>query len=248
MRKHLNIKPNRYVRACPGLFAAVVLILAVGCDRPEPVTYKIPNEDRQSSEGSTAQPGPPRADGEAAGSGTPAATNREVAAAPTTPTAPVDPATGNNMRVLPGMQEAADAAGAIRYSAPEGWQEYPASGIRKANFRIAGETGSAELAVTVFPGDVGGTLANVNRWRGQIGLDPIDAAGLDATAESYPISDHAGTLVRLEGPEASILGALLPFHGFTWFFKLQGDVGVVAEQDASMRRFLDSVRIEDDNH
>ena len=38
---------------------------------------------------------------------------------------------------------------------------------------------SVDLIVTKFPGDVGGVLANVNRWRKQIGLQPIGDDELD---------------------------------------------------------------------
>ena len=41
----------------------------------------------------------------------------------------------------------------------------------------------AEIAVTVFPGNVGGLTANVNRWRGQIGLAPLAPAELEANLD-----------------------------------------------------------------
>jgi hypothetical protein len=54
--------------------------------------------------------------------------------------------------------------------------------------------------------------------------------------------------VRLEGNPKSILGGLLPFHGYTWFFKLSGDSGTVLANEAAMKGFIDSVRLEDTNH
>jgi hypothetical protein len=54
----------------------------------------------------------------------------------------------------------------VHWQAPAGWQERPGNGMRRASFQIAGADGAqADMAVTVFPGDVGGDLANVNRWR-----------------------------------------------------------------------------------
>lgn len=145
------------------------------------------------------------------------------------------------MEILPGMQESADSAPEITYRVPEGWEELSPSGIRKANFKIASDSGAAEMTITTFPGDVGGTLANINRWRDQIGLQPIAAGELDELGEPCLIANHKALFVRLEGEPKSILGALLPFHGNTWFFKMMGDTQLVLANDEAMQQFLDSV-------
>jgi len=198
--------------------AAAALLVLAGCDSSEPTSYQIPKEDR-----SVAMPGPVQSE-------------------------PQAPAAGGGMQVLPGMQEAANAAGGVTYSVPEGWEEKPASGIRKANLLVSDANGSAELTVLTFPGDVGGRLANINRWRGQIGLDPVGPEELPAFTEAYTISGHRGLYVRLDGSLDSILGALLPFHGSTWFFKLQGTRETVEANEAAMKAFLDSVQLEDSHH
>lgn len=161
--------------------------------------------------------------------------------APTT-TAP------SNMEVLPGMQEAANKAGEIGYTKPAGWQEVAASGIRKANFKVADESGSAEITVLTFPGDVGGRLANINRWRGQIGLADAALDDLPAYTVGIDIANHRALYVRLEGEAQSILGALLPFHGNTWFFKMLGDTNTVLANETAMLDFLNSIVLEDHAH
>ncbi|MGB0409046.1 MAG: hypothetical protein ACPG3X_06350 [Opitutales bacterium] len=164
------------------------------------------------------------------------------------PPAP-EPSSGKSkMQVLPGMAEAAEAAADFSYTVPDDWEEYPPQSIRKANFRVSDALGSAEITVTVFPGDVGGKLANINRWRSQIGLDPIDRPALSDVSSPIMISKHNGLIVRLNGPEQSILGGMLGFHGSTWFFKMQGTAGTVAAQRANMEQFLKSVQIQDDHH
>lgn len=203
----------------------VFVIYAAGCDQPEPTTYTIPNEDRSAETSAPPAPSTPKA-GPAEQSGG-----------------------GDGMRVLPGMEQAAEAAGAIRYETPDAWEEFPAEGIRKANFRATGpDGGTAEITVLAFPGDVGGMLANINRWRRQVGLPPAEADNADAISEPVSVSRHPARLVRIEGESASILGALLPFHGFTWFFKMQGDAGAVAANEDPFREFLASVSLEDDAH
>ena len=193
----------------------------VGCEQAEPTSYLIPKEDR-----AVTMP-------------TPVADSAETkASAPT----------NGSMRILPGMQAAADEAGGVTYTVPEGWEDLPASGIRKANLKVSDENGTAELTVLVFPGDVGGRLANINRWRGQLGLDDATPEDLPTFSEAYTISQHPGLYVRLEGGAQSILGGLLPFHGSTWFFKFLGSSGTVLDNEAKMKAFLDSVQLEDSHH
>lgn len=152
------------------------------------------------------------------------------------------------MQVLPGMQSFADSASGISYQTPDSWTEFPPSSIRKANFKIDNASGTAEVSVTVFPGDVGGTLANINRWRQQISLSPIDQESLKENISPIIISNHQGYFTKLEGNTESILGGILPFHGSTWFIKMQGDILVVEEEMDTFKSFLSSIRIEDNHH
>ena len=62
---------------------------------------------------------------------------------------------------------------------PEGWKTLAAGQMQVAKFAVPERDGAkAEVFVSVFPSESGGTLANVNRWRRQIGLDPVDEEGL----------------------------------------------------------------------
>jgi hypothetical protein len=211
---------NRFQHPKLALIAASILTLSLAaCDRAEPVSYQIPKEDRSVNMPTT----------------TPAAAQN---AANSTP----------KMQVLPGMKQAADDAGDFAYTTPAAWVELPASGIRKANFEIITETGKATVTVLTFPGDVGGILPNINRWAGQIGLNPTNLEDLPKFTSSYIIAEHSGLFVRLEGEEQSILGGILSFHGFTWFFKMQGDSATVMAQEVNWRQFLDSIKMIDHAH
>ncbi|CAI8324607.1 MAG: Uncharacterised protein [Opitutia bacterium UBA7350] len=201
----------------------VGLVFLSACDRAKSQSYTIPKEERPSvtiSDNSTT-----KAPAEAA-----------------------KPATTGNMQILPGMAEAAQAAGDLQFVTPIGWEKLAPSGIRKAELSYTGSDGDATITVTVFPGDVGGLLANVNRWRGQVGLPALNDATLTEATEPRIISNHRGTYVRLMGASKSILGGLLPFHGKTWFFKMMGDSAAINAQETALQQFLDSVRIEDPHH
>lgn len=196
-------------------------VLFAACEKAEPVTYTIPKEEQVTKATQMPADHPP-----IAGSG----------------------AAAGNMQMLPGMAEAAAAAPGLTYSIPEGWTDAGATGMRKANLRVEDEHGTTEITALTFPGDVGGLLANINRWAGQIGMDAITEAQLPEVTAPANISGHGGLYVSLPGPERSILGGILPFHGDTWFFKMTGPAATITEQEAAFKVFLDSVAIEDSHH
>jgi hypothetical protein len=56
---------------------------------------------------------------------------------------------------------------------PEGWEPGKKSSMRIGSFSVKdGKDSSLDISVTSFPGDLGGLLPNVERWLGQIGLEP----------------------------------------------------------------------------
>ncbi len=201
------------------VISAVFALFWVGCDSAQPTVYEIPKEERSAT----------------------AATQPEQTITP--------PATNTtNMPILPGMQEVADSVPELSYKVPGGWEELEPSGIRKGNFTINSKSGTAEVTILTFPGDVGGALANINRWRNQIGLNPTASEEIDKFSTPCEIAGHKGLYVRLEGETQNILGAILPFHNNTWFFKMLGDTPVVLANEEAMKQFLDSVQFTDHAH
>lgn len=135
------------------------------------------------------------------------------------------------------------AASELAWKAPAAWIAQGASGMRLASFQVPGEGGApADLSVTAFPGPAGGDLANVNRWRGQIGLEPFEEAGLAKAASN--IASPAGRILVVDftgsakGKPVRLIGGVLPFRGKTWFFKLTGDGPVVAAAKPAFLEFL----------
>lgn len=138
----------------------------------------------------------------------------------------------------------------LTWTAPKTWQARAASAMRKATFIIPGDNAdqSAELAVTAFPGDVGGNLANVNRWRGQLLLPPITEADLGSLLTHV----HAGQLhidvAEMLGPETPgkarqrVIGAIVPFNSATWFFKLTGPDALVTREKPAFMSFLQTLQ------
>ena len=132
----------------------------------------------------------------------------------------------------------------VTWRVPAGWDQKPASGMRVATFLVPSGGGApAEVSVTSFPGDAGGDLANVNRWRGQLGLPELSAAEL--SRESRRLSSPAGELLVVDfagAPEKGrMLGARLRHGGRSWFFKMTGAAPSVASAKPAFEGFLASL-------
>lgn len=140
----------------------------------------------------------------------------------------------------------ATAQGAgLEWTAPAHWTPTAGSAMRKGSFSVTGEGGAADLAITAFPGDVGGELANVNRWRGQLQLPPIGPGELEGALTRFESHGLKFALVDLASPGATptrMLGAAVPFDGATWFFKLTGPEALVAGEKPAFLEFLRTVK------
>jgi hypothetical protein len=79
--------------------------------------------------------------------------------------------------------------------------------MRLATYIAPDPAGPVEIAVTRFGGRVGGELANINRWRGQLGLPPIGEDELDRTIVRFSADGYAGYETRIEAPGKVMLAA-----------------------------------------
>jgi hypothetical protein len=136
----------------------------------------------------------------------------------------------------------------LQWSLPKGWSESQGGGtMRFATFK-APYAGKLEATVVVLPGPAGGELANVNRWRGQIGLQMLDEAGL--TKARTVLKTKAGPLnvydFTSEGQAKSrmVAGYISTPDGNTWFLKLTGDADPVAKAKPDFLTILGSVRLD----
>lgn len=205
-------------------FLMTVMLALAACKKDDIQVYKI------------AKP---------AGSGMPAAA--PAAPAPTGALPDGHPPLGGDMGMGPGMGAMAPELAAmataspnsISWKAPAGWTEKPASGMRRATFIVPG---GAELSVISLPGDAGGDLANVNRWRGQLGLGPWSEAEMAKAAAAVGSPAGKFTLVDLEGTSQRMLAAMLTRGGETWFFKLVGASKAVGDAKAGFKGFLAGVK------
>jgi len=143
----------------------------------------------------------------------------------------------------------------VSWLTPKGWIEMASSSsMRYATFAIKGLHGhNVDVSITPLPAMRGGELENVNRWRGQVGLDPITQEELDKQAEEVRVGDTDARLFDMTSPEAVIHGEhhqriLAVTHslpGTVWFFKMMGVAETVNEQKDAFREFLKSISIQE---
>jgi len=99
----------------------------------------------------------------------------------------------------------------VTWTVPEGWHQEPAKELRHATFRAGPKETASELTVIRLEGKAGSMLANVNRWRGQIGLPPITEAELGKVSKELKVDGLAATLVEMTGQGSGAAGKMPPF-------------------------------------
>lgn len=105
---------------------------------------------------------------------------------------------------------------------PAGWTLDPTPrSMRLATYLAPDPAGPVEVAVTRFAGRVGGELANLNRWRDQMGLPPIALRSLDGALVRFGARGFEGYEARIESPAGVMLASAVYEQAIdqTWFVR-----------------------------
>ncbi len=157
-------------------------------------------------------------------------------------------------RPAPPMR-AASVPETISWTLPGGWSELPGEGMRFATLIMepAAEDGSRpalEMRITPLGLVTRDPLANVNRWRQQIGLGPVDAAGFAEVARAVDIDGRASHLIEMTAPAGEgasphhLLAAIVPGDELVWFFMVLDHSDRVARHADAFETFMHSVRLQ----
>ncbi len=147
---------------------------------------------------------------------------------------------------------ASELADLFDYDVAESWKSLPGNDMRLLNFSIGEGDGAAECYVSILPGDGGGLESNVNRWRAQMGADPLSSEDIEALP-SITLMGRPATLVQAEGSfrgmgdgpvieDAKLLGALFIAQGRAVFVKMVGPGATVDAEAAHFADFCSSLR------
>jgi hypothetical protein len=131
------------------------------------------------------------------------------------------------------------------WTKPDGWNEQPLSEMRLGSFKVDGpNAASADVSVIAFPGEAGGLISNINRWRGQLQLSPLDEDQLSQLTQRTEVDNAPTYLVDFQTAEnapkpSRILGAVLQTADRAWFVKMTGPPELLESQ---RQKFLDFVK------
>jgi len=127
------------------------------------------------------------------------------------------------------------------WEAPAHWEQKPTTQMRIGNYSVSNDNGeNLDFSITSFPGEVGGILANVNRWLGQVGMEPTDQNGLSKYLTDRTVDEKPAKLVIAESEESALYAIILFHKERSWFLKLMGDIGLAQEEKENFLSLADS--------
>ncbi len=122
--------------------------------------------------------------------------------------------------------------------------------MRLASFEIPYSGGMGELSIIQLGGEGGGLEANVNRWRGQIGLGPLSRFEIEAEAENG-VSELGNyqlfRLINLGKKESAFLTAIFSLESSVLFIKLITSADGIVELEKDFKAFCSSMKRDNSN-
>lgn len=139
-------------------------------------------------------------------------------------------------------------SGALHWTLPGGWTEAQGGGRMRYATLTVPVSGKLDVSVVVLPGSAGGELANVNRWRGQIGLPPLGEAGLAPARRALraPVGEVSlYDFVSGGTQKTRTVAGCTSLQGNSWFVKMTGDAAAVGAARPAFLDLLGSLRLDD---
>lgn len=124
----------------------------------------------------------------------------------------------------------ADPDANISWTLPQGWTAKGGTGMRLANLSV--KTGSDEVSgyIISLTGNWGSPQGNINRWRKEIGLEPLSEKETLKLIKPFSPESPGKKFVFLQGDSEDDSGQLIgivPINNRTIFVKLTGSTEVL---------------------
>ena len=133
------------------------------------------------------------------------------------------------------------------YKTPDGWKRLakPAE-FSLATFQIGEGNKPVIVTLSRSAGSFGGLTANVERWRGKVGLPEADEKKMLEDVKWLTVNGEKTPYVDLSNPEKKdadrILGVYALRGPVTWVFKMQGPPELVGVHKSEFEAFVQSVK------
>lgn len=137
----------------------------------------------------------------------------------------------------------------LAYQLPEGWKKEEVTTFRSLNLSFGKESEGQCYVSRVG----GGLVANLNRWRGQMGLKPISAEEIEKLPKRL-LFGMESTYVELDGsfkgmgspeakPDYRMVGLVLSMPGGSFFVKMTGPKSLLIENEKNFTQFCESLKL-----
>ncbi|HQE81641.1 MAG TPA: hypothetical protein PLM14_01505 [Candidatus Hydrogenedentes bacterium] len=135
------------------------------------------------------------------------------------------------------------------WTAPEGWQQAPERPMRVVTF-TTGPNHEAECYIAILGSSGGSVAANINRWRTQMGQEPLTGQKvaalpvIDVLGQPSPWVELRGTFTNQAGEPAEdtlMLGLVCPVETFNIFVKMTGPADLTGAQRDKFLAFCKSL-------
>lgn len=157
---------------------------------------------------------------------------------------PSRPTGGQRAMAKPPEPTASRQQSPVLFDLPDGWTENPnPSEGRRMEFHVEDPAGRALVTLTAFSNEGGGLAANIDRWRGQAGLEPLGEQGIARSATPIRFLGFDAHLVEAIGKDRGILGVIAISGEASLFLKMDGPPKAVASQQANFIRFAQSFQM-----
>lgn len=134
----------------------------------------------------------------------------------------------------------------VDWQVPESWEQLNINlPMVLAVFQPEAPKDAAQVQVSAFPGDVGGVLANINRWRKQIELEPITDQDLSKHLQTLQTQGSFGGMMDEVNPQTqqrTLAVIIQGGAGMSWFIKATGPTAQVEPLKDSMVQFAQSMK------
>ena len=131
----------------------------------------------------------------------------------------------------------------IRWDKPEHWATHPDPGSTMFATAVFQVDDQVKVSVTPLAGDGGGDLANINRWRRQLGMAPVSRLD-QQPIQQLQVGTAQTTIVDLSSSDQTnrLMAAILHQPDQTWFVKMNGPDQIVEREKDSFEAFVRSIR------
>ena len=124
---------------------------------------------------------------------------------------------------------------------PERWTEKGASGMRMASYSIEGT--SIDFYLTSL--SMGDVPSNVNRWRGQVGLEIVAPEVIADSLDTFEVDGHTVAYIEIYNEDGGrgIIAAIVDLSPNYWYFTAKGTVDELKANAGDIRSFIESMKI-----